>query len=66
MVLCLVFSLTLTTSRLCGKQLKVVWSPLLQTGSEGPTLISCAASWRTYELKERITLEFSGGGDDYH
>jgi hypothetical protein len=28
---------------------------LLQAGSEGPTLISCAISWRTYKLKERIT-----------
>jgi len=28
-------------------QLKVVWSLLLQTGSEGPTLISSAASWHT-------------------
>jgi hypothetical protein len=24
----------------------------LQAGFEGPTLISCAASWRTYGLKE--------------
>ena len=28
-------------------QLKVVWSLLLQAGSEGPPLISCATSWRT-------------------
>ncbi len=30
-------------------QLKVVWSLLLQADSEGPALIFCAASWRTYE-----------------
>ena len=28
-------------------QLEVLWNLLLQAGSEGPTLISCAASWRT-------------------
>jgi hypothetical protein len=28
-------------------QLEVVWNLLLQAGSEGPTLISRAASWRT-------------------
>jgi hypothetical protein len=29
-------------------RLKAVWNLLLQVGSEGPTLISCAASWRTF------------------
>jgi hypothetical protein len=28
-------------------QLKVVWGLPLQAGPEGPSLISCAASWRT-------------------
>jgi hypothetical protein len=28
-------------------QLKVFWGLLLQTDPEGPTLIFCAASWRT-------------------
>jgi len=38
-------------------QLKVVRSPLLQAGFEGPPLISCAASWRTYGLKYYIFVE---------
>jgi hypothetical protein len=29
-------------------QLEAVWNLLLQAGPEGPTLISCAASWRTF------------------
>ena len=29
------------------QQLEVFWSLLLQADSEGPTLISCTASWRT-------------------
>jgi hypothetical protein len=37
-------------------QLKVVWSPLLQADFEGPPLISCAASWRTYHLKSSKML----------
>ena len=29
------------------QQLEAVWNLLLQAGSEGPPLISCAASWHT-------------------
>jgi hypothetical protein len=32
-------------------QLKVVWSLLLQAGSEGPPLIFHVPSWRTYTYK---------------
>jgi len=37
-------------------QLEVFWSLLLQTDSEGPTLIFCATSWRTMF---RISLNFA-------
>jgi len=40
-------------------QLEAVWNQFLYTGSEGPTLISCAASWRTYGRKiDRTVLEW--------
>lgn len=35
-------------------QLKVVWSLLLQADSEGPALIFCAASWRTYDRYKTV------------
>jgi len=45
-------------------QLEVVWNLLLKAGSEGPTLISCDASWRTFcneagFLKVPIPFRFS-------
>jgi len=37
------FSATLTTPAIVPEQLAVVWTPILQSESEGPALISCAA-----------------------
>jgi hypothetical protein len=37
------FSATLTTLAIVPRQLTVVWTLILQSESEGPTLISCAA-----------------------
>ena len=34
-------------------QLEVVWSPLLQAGSEGPALISCAVMHTPYNIQKR-------------
>lgn len=33
-------------------QLEVVWSPLLQAGSEGPALISCAVMHTPYNIQK--------------
>ena len=51
------FSVSLTTPAIVPEQHPVVWTPSLHSGSEGPTLISCAA--RLLQVSSYIATSFS-------
>jgi hypothetical protein len=52
---CPAFSATLTTLAIVPKQLAVVWTLILQSESEGPSLISCAARLLRFGLYIRAS-----------